>query len=209
MHICKKKRGRPRQNRPEIDLGTKEIQLKRALLVEEGIVKNPALAASLLGIFYGRQFISNAHYEAGICFGELRYRYEFCLGQKFRQYSSTLIYTKIDGYGHFPDLWSDPQHEKRTIAWQKALLALKQAGSEPYRTVINVVFYDPDLYLIPFSKRMMAMAQPLRTGLDSLEAYFKGELQDRRDNRCDLDLSPGKSTTSQPASGECRSDVLP
>lgn len=209
MHMSKKKRGRPKQTRPAIDLGTKEIQLKRVLLGEEGIVKNPALATSLLGIFYGRQFISNAHYEAGVCFGELGYRYEFCLGQKFRQYSSTLIYTKIDGYGHSPDLWSDSQHEKRTMAWQKALLALKKAGREPYKTVMNVVFYDPDLYLIPFSKRMIGLAQPLRTGLDSLEAYFKGELQDRRDNRCDLDLNPGRSTISRPASEECRSDSLP
>lgn len=182
MQLRQKKRGRPRQNRPVIDHGTQELQDKRSKLLSDASITNPALAESLLGIFYGKQLISSSLYKAGVCFGELAYRYEPCAGYKSRQYSSTLL-AKLgnEGYGNAPGVWSDECHVRRTVAWRKAVLALQQAGNEPYRTVMSVVFYDQDLYLTPFSKRMINLVQPLRTGLKFLEAYFIGELPIGRD----------------------------
>ena len=197
MNMRQKKRGRPRQNRPTIDLGTRELQDKRASLLGD---KSPALSESLLGILYGRQLISPSLYKAGVCFGELAYRYEPCAGHKFRQYSSSLLYGRNEGYGDSPDRWSDREHEKRTMAWRKAVQALKQAGNEPYKTVMTVVFYDQDLYLNP--RRMIPCVQPLQRGLKFLDAYFKGELQDRLDKLHDLERNPRKSTTFPLASKE-------
>lgn len=208
MHMSKKKRGRPPHNRPVIDQGTKELQQKRALLLERSEEAPPALVESLLGIFYGRRLISKPLYEAGVCFGELGYRYEPCLGQNFRQYSSTLIYRGIEGYGDSPSLWSDECHEKRTMAWRKALLALKKSGREPYKMVMHVVFYDQDLYLTPLSNRMINSVQSLRMGLKFLDAYFKGEFLSRRDKPRALALNSGRATIFQPALKESPPDFL-
>lgn len=208
MQLSKKKRGRPRQNRPGIDHGTQELQHKRAMLFKEVLGTNPALAESLLGIFYGKQLISTPLYKAGVCFGELAYRYEPCMGHKFRPYSSPLLYKTMEGRGDSPDQWLDDAHEKRTMAWRKALLALKTAGREPYTTVMKVVFYDQDLYHTPFPKKMINYVPSLRIGLKSLDAYFKGELPSRRGKPHDLDESPGQSTIFQPASKESPPDLL-
>lgn len=65
MQISKKRRGRPRQHRPKIDRGTRELQQKRELLLGGAQGQDPAMAESLLGVLYGRQLISRPLYEAG------------------------------------------------------------------------------------------------------------------------------------------------
>ena len=198
MHINKRQRGRPRKNRPTIDLGTKELQQKRKTLLNTGATGDSALAESLLGVLYGRQLISKPLYEAGVFFGELGYRFEPCLDHKFRQNSSSLCSKKIDNQGGSPLYWSQAQDEKRTVAWYKALEALQQAGRGPYKVVLYVVFYDQDLYTVPVPQSIATVIQPLRKGLESLEIYFKGALRGGRGKHYDRGLNPGKSTRFQP-----------
>lgn len=205
MHLSKKRRGRPRQNRLKVDKGTKELQQKRGILLGTDHEQNHALAESLLGLFYGRQLISQSLYEAGVFFGELGYRYEPCLGQKFRQNSSSLFSKTINSQGCSPLLWSDEQDEKRTIAWCKALKALKQAGQEPYKIVLDVVFYNQDLYRMSFPSDMNIFVKPLRKGLESLAIYFRGGSQGVQGKHCDRGLNPERSTRLQLLLNERRS----
>lgn len=205
MSINKKRRGRPCL---KIDKGTKELQQKRGILLGTNPGVDHGLAESLLGLFYGRQLISRPLYEAGVFFGELGYRYEPCLGHKFRRNSSSLSPKQIENQGTSPFQWSDEHHEKLTIAWRKALKALKKSGDGPFKIVLEVVFHDQDLYTTPFTRSMNACAPPLRKGLKSLEDYFKGGSQDRRGKRCDRGI-PGRSTRFLPPLNEHQSCSLP
>lgn len=171
--------------------------------------KDPAMAESLLGVLYGRQLISRPLYEAGYFFGVLGYRYEPCLGHKFRPNVSSLYFKKINSQGDSPLQWPDAQDEKRTIAWNKALNALKKSGAESYKVVLEVVFYDHDLYTVPFPRFVVDFVQPLRKGLESLESYFKGELQDKRGKPYDPVLNLRQSTRFQPASIGLQSSCPP
>jgi hypothetical protein len=200
MYMTKKRRGRPRQNRPIIDQGTKELQQKRNAVVHG----DPALAESLLGILYGCQLISQPLYEAGRFFGELGYRYESCLGHQFRQNSSILTRKIENSKGLNPLYWSDLQDEKRTLAWRQALMVLKKAGEESYKIVLNVVFYDQDLYTTPFLKSVIPFVRPLRKGLEFLENYFKEGVQGRQGKQLDRERNPARSTRFQLSLKECR-----
>lgn len=207
MHSHKKRRGRgrPRQDRPTIDRGTQELQKKRWALLGRNCGDNGALAESLLGIFYGRHLITKPLYEAGCFFGELGYRYEPCLGHKLRQNASSLSVRGLEPLGSSPLLWPEEYVEKRTQAWKMALRALKQAGAEPYKIVLDVVFYDGDLYTMPIPSAIFRAMPSLQKGLESLESYFKGELRGGRGKRSGLGLSLEKSTIFQLPSKESRS----
>lgn len=189
-----KRKGRPWKHSSTLDKGTPELQQKRALLVGKQEGDSGELASSLLGIFYSRQLISRPLYEAGVFFGELRYRYEPCLGQNFQAYSSVLLHRKMKRCGDSPFLWSDVSHEKRREAWSNALKALTRSGRDPYKIVLKVVFYDQELELIP-KGRLEMLLPPLRKGLETLENYFKVGLQGGQDRPSDQELNPGKSTT--------------
>lgn len=197
MQIRKKRQGRPYKNHPKIDQGTHELQHKKAMLLSGGNPQNPATAESLLGILYGHHLISQPLYEAGCFFGELGYRFEPCLGHKFRQNASILTHQKIDKVGSAPFYLSDTQDEKRTQSWNNALTALKQAGPEPYQVVLHVVFYDQDLYSLPMSPFVRKSIPALRKGLRCLETYFKEGLRVGRGTPHGKG-NPGRSTTFQP-----------
>jgi hypothetical protein len=68
------KRGRPKSNRPDVDLGTPELIAKRARLTRGA---DPAYAEHPLGILYVRGYLSDDHeqsrrmYAAGMDFGLL------------------------------------------------------------------------------------------------------------------------------------------
>ncbi|MBY0293306.1 MAG: hypothetical protein K2W92_08485 [Alphaproteobacteria bacterium] len=164
-----KKRGRPRQDYPRLDKGTKELQQKRQKLLEKSKGKDHALAESLLGIFYAHKLISKPLYEAGRFFGEIGYRYEPCLGHRFRSRASILVQNQ-GGYagGDFFDFWD----EKKTKSWVKALNALKCAGPRSYKVVMKVVFYDQDLYTNVLPQTLLKEMRSLCQGLDCLDSYF-------------------------------------
>lgn len=162
------RRGRPKLNREFIDKGTEALQQKRRALFKNGRPQEMLFTASLLGIFYAKGLISEPLYEAGRSFAEFAYLYEGCLGQPFRSRRSSLL---LERAGH-SEFFSERKERKRIKAWRHALEALKQAGPRPYRTVMNVVFYDTDLYTsgLPFS--LMKTAGDLRLGLEGLDAHF-------------------------------------
>jgi hypothetical protein len=62
------RRGRPRQDRPETDLGTPEQQARRAVLAASG---DPALSEYPLGLMLARRLIGREHHEAGCRYGFL------------------------------------------------------------------------------------------------------------------------------------------
>jgi hypothetical protein len=62
------RRGRPRQDRPETDLGTPEQQARRALLAASG---DPALSEYPLGLMLARGLIGREQHEAGCRYGFL------------------------------------------------------------------------------------------------------------------------------------------
>lgn len=208
MHIRKKRLGRPSNNYPKIDRGTKELQQKKAMLLA-GNKENPALAESLLGIFYGHQLISRPLYEAGCFFGELGYRFEPCLDHKFRQTESILTHERLGSKGYSQSYRRGEQDEKCILSWRKALTALKQAGPMPYKVVLSVVFYHQDLYIVPFTHFMGASAPDLRKGLESLESYFREGLRAGQGKHYGRGLSPGRATSFQPTLREGRSYALP
>lgn len=164
------KRGRPKLNREAIDKGTEALQQKRHALFKNGRPKEMPLTASLLGIFYGKALISEPLYEAGRTFEKIGYCYKFCLGHSFRARRSSLILERR-GYSGF---FSDDKDRKRIKAWRHALEVLKQAGPRPYRTVMDVVFYDADLYTSGLPLYLMERAGDLRLGLECLDAHFSG-----------------------------------
>lgn len=194
-----KKRGRPAQNRPLIDQGTDEIQVKRTALLKEGKKKDGYLTESLLGVFYAYDLISQSLYEVGCFFGNLGYRYESCLGYSFRPRSSALIWNR-KGIPTECDI----QDALKIKAWRKAIDALKKAGHHPYQTVLKVVFYDEDLYLKGVPTGLLKESSFLRQGLECLEIYFKGELKDKRDTLFDQVLDHSKATMSQRSLKEFR-----
>jgi hypothetical protein len=204
MYTHKNQRGRPWKHHSEIDHGTEELQQKKQAAAQG----NPTLAESLLGILYDRQFISQPLYEAGRFFGELGYRYEPCLGHKFRQNASILTHTLIHEKGSNPLYWSEEQDERRTMAWRQALAALKHAGETPYQVVLYVVFCDQDLYTFPLSKTI-PYVRPLQRGLARLEMYFKGEFQGKQDKHCDRASNLDQATRFQRPLAESRSASLP
>lgn len=204
MYTHKNQRGRPWKHHPEIDRGTEELQQKKQAAAQG----NPTLAESLLGILYDRQFISQPLYEAGRFFGELGYRYEPCLGHRFRQNASILTHTLIHEKGSNPLYWSEEQGERRTLAWRNALAALKQAGDTPYKVVLHVVFCDRDLYTFPLSKTI-PYVRPLQRGLACLEMYFKGEFQGRQGKNYDQGPNLGQATTFRRPLAESRSASPP
>ncbi|MDI9638538.1 hypothetical protein QPK87_30490 [Kamptonema cortianum] len=162
------RRGRPKLNREFIDKGTEALQQKRRALFKKGRPQEMPLTASLLGIFYAKGLITEPLYEAGRSFAEVAYLYEGCLGQPFRSRRSSLLLERA-GYSEF---FSERKERKRIKAWRHALEVLKQAGPSPYRTVMDVVFYEADLYTsgLPFS--LMKRVGDLHLGLECLEAHF-------------------------------------
>lgn len=177
MYLTQKRLGRPHKTYPKIDRGTMELQQKRRMLLEKGVVQDLTLAESLLGVLYAYGMISRPLYEAGRFFGEIGYQYKSCLGHCFSLRVSLL--THIGGgssNGGSGNVYPSAQDEKRTQAWRNALKALKEAGPDPYEVVLRVVFNDCDLYTEapPLSSRNEIGA--LRQGLKSLDKYFKGEI---------------------------------
>lgn len=164
------RRGRPYLNREVTDKGTEALQQKRRALFKEGRPKEMPLTASLLGIFYVKALISEPLYEAGRTFAKIAYRYEFCLGQSFRSHRSSLLLER----GGYSDFFSEKKERKRIKAWRQALEALKKAGQRPYGAVMDVVFYEQDLYTSSLPSHLMQRAGDLRLGLASLEGHFKG-----------------------------------
>ncbi len=169
MGFMTKKRGRPRRDYPCLDKGTKELQQKRQKLLEKSEGKDYALTESLLGIFYAHKLIAKPLYEAGLFFGEIGYRYEPCLSHKFRSRTSVLMQSQ-GGYvgGDFFDSWD----EKKIKAWDKALNALKRAGPRSYKVVMQVVFYDQDLYTNVLPQTLLKEVKSLCQGLEYLDSYF-------------------------------------
>lgn len=162
------RRGRPKLNREFIDMGTEALQQKRRALFKKGSPKEMPLTASLLGIFYAKGLISEPLYVAGRTFEKIAYRYEFCLGETFRVRRSSLILER-SGYS---DFFYDDKDRKRIKAWRQALETLKQAGQRPYKTVMDVVFYDADLYTSGPPFFLLERAEDLCLGLECLEAHF-------------------------------------
>ena len=68
MKSWRRRRGRPRQERPETDLGTPEVQARRALLIQAG---DPALSEYPLGVMLARGLIGREQHEAGCYYGFL------------------------------------------------------------------------------------------------------------------------------------------
>jgi len=185
MKLSRKRRGRPPLNRPKIDKGTEELQQKRRKIVSQG--RDPSLAESLLGIFYAHEMISVQQYDAGQIFREIGYRYEPCLGYVFRQRRSVLA-PRNSG-----DL-SDLQDEKRSKLWRGALNALKQSGHLSYQIVMQVLFYDRDLFGETSIKSITNVSE-LRFGLDCLDHHFKGEQKAERGKRFYRVANPEITTT--------------
>ncbi|MBS0272523.1 MAG: hypothetical protein JSR85_07755 [Proteobacteria bacterium] len=141
MRHSQRRRGRPRINIPCIDKGTEELQRKRKKLLENALIRDVSLSESFLGLLYAHQVIPRPLYEAGKFFGELGYRYEPCLGHTFRARANVLIRNR---YGSVPV--PDSFDKKRTDTWRSALQILKSAGTQSYKTVMQVVFYDQELF---------------------------------------------------------------
>ena len=68
MTSWRKRRGRPRQDRPAVDLGTPEQQARRTLLVVDG---DPSLSEYPLGLMLARRLIGPEQHEAGCHYGFL------------------------------------------------------------------------------------------------------------------------------------------
>ncbi len=68
MTSWRKRRGRPRQDRPAVDLGTPEQQARRAALVADG---DPSLSEYPLGLMLARRLIGPEQHEAGCHYGYL------------------------------------------------------------------------------------------------------------------------------------------
>ncbi len=64
----RRRRGRPRLDRPDTDFGTPEIQARRALLVRDG---DAALSEYPLGLMLARGLIGREQHEAGCRYGYL------------------------------------------------------------------------------------------------------------------------------------------
>lgn len=169
-----------------------ELQQKRKAILKQETGQNLRLAESLLGILYARAFVSKSLYEAGCFFGKLGYRYEACLGEGApKRYN---ILTRKEGRENL----SDEKDERHTKAWRMALEALREAGSRPFQTVLEVVFYDQDLYTKVPPRVPIA---PLRQGLAFLERYFKGEaIKDDQYKLDDRVENHGRSTKIQRSS---------
>ncbi|MDZ4323275.1 MAG: hypothetical protein U1A05_04230, partial [Alphaproteobacteria bacterium] len=150
--------------------GTEALQQKRRALFKKGSPKEMPLTGSLLGLFYAKALIPERLYEAGRTFAKIAYRYELCLGHSFRARRSSLILERR-GYS---DLSSYDTDRKRIKVWRQALEALKQAGQRPYGAVMDVVFYEQDLYISGLPFLLMERAGDLRIGLECLEAHFNG-----------------------------------
>jgi hypothetical protein len=71
MTIALSKRGRPRFDRPSIDQGTPEQQVRRQAIAGGG---DPALTEHPLGIMLARDLISPEQYEAGCQYAMLYYQ---------------------------------------------------------------------------------------------------------------------------------------
>lgn len=185
--------GRPRLHRQDIDQGTPELQHKRHRLGGT----DPALAGSLLGVLYARQLISQSLYEAGCFFGELGYRYKPCLGYAFHNRSHVLSIKFGRSTEECNSFLTEREEEKRTKAWRKALCVLQETGPTSQRAVLNVVFYDQDLYqeesILPFNEDL----KNLQKGLAQLDRYFKGELKGIVNRRPHPALTLSQSTTLQ------------
>lgn len=162
------RRGRPKLHREALDKGTEALQQKRRALFKNGCPKEMCLTASLLGVFYAKALISEPFYEAGLTLEKISHHYEFCLAETFRARRSSLILERC-GYS---DFFSDDKDRKWIKAWRQALEALKQAGPRSYRTVMDVVFYDADLYISGLPFFLMERVGDLRMGLECLEVHF-------------------------------------
>lgn len=68
MTAWRRKRGRPRLERPDTDLGTPEVQARRAVLTGDG---DASLSAYPLGLMLARGLIGREQHEAGCRYGYL------------------------------------------------------------------------------------------------------------------------------------------
>lgn len=163
-----KRRGRPRLMKAKVDRGTPEVIHKRKQLLQNLESANPALAESLLGLFYARGLLSKPLYEAGLFFGELGYKYETCLDIPIQSRESALKFNRR-GLTHYPDSY----YKKHTKAWNNAVFALKDAGQEAYLTVMGVVFYKKNVYQNGLPHSILKASPYLKRGLETLDAYFR------------------------------------
>lgn len=98
-------RGRPKGDRPSMDLGTPELRARRTLLVGEA---DPALAAYPLGILLARGLIGREQHEAGCRYGFL---YGRVLGRT--HLSCAAIYERLAAETGAPRANADEEQEKR------------------------------------------------------------------------------------------------
>lgn len=196
--MAQRRRGRPRCYREKIDQGTAELQHKRQQLLEKRIDKNMALAESLLGVLYARNFISPSLYDAGRSFEEIGYKYSFCQEYAFRPRVNVLNLESGNCWQDRDSRLSEDEEEKRTKAWRNALNILQQAGHRSYQVVLKVVFYNQDLYARSSTALPLEDMRALKRGLNHLDKYFKGELKDGRGKPHGSVQNPVQSTRSPP-----------
>lgn len=98
-------RGRPKGDRPSVDLGTAELQARRRLLVGEA---DPALAEYPLGILLARGLVGREQHEAGCRYG---YLYGRVLGRT--HLSCAAIYERLAAETGGTQANADEQQERR------------------------------------------------------------------------------------------------
>ncbi len=190
-------RGRPKIVKILHDTGTQELEKKRQFLIQTHQKGNLYLAESLLGTLYARGLLTQNQYDAGRAFGVLGYKYLSCLDCSFRARSSLLSLDRR-GKRYLPDAYV----MKQTKAWRDALMALKEAGIIPFQAVLNVVFYEEDLHLHGIHPTILRVQPHLKRGLETLDAYFKGELKGKKRKRCGPASGLEKATRIQLPSRE-------
>ncbi len=174
MTSWRRRRGRPAQQRPETDLGTPELQARRARLVGTG--GDPALAEYPLGVMLARGLIDRVQHEAGCRYGFL---YGRVVGRT--QLSCAAIYDRLAAAVQADRPVANEEAERRNQAEYRAgknlLLA---AGRRVCDATENLVVFGRMARFLDADSRRGAAARrgdaaelaAVCAGLDALVACY-------------------------------------
>jgi hypothetical protein len=199
MTSWRRRRGRPRQDRPSVDLGTPEQQARRAALANGA---DPAMSEYPLGLMLARRLISPEQHEAGCRYGHL---YGRVIGKG--DLSCAAIYARLAAEVSTGALDIDEAREAREQAmFRLGKNRLLAAGRRVCDATENIVVFGRAARFLEVHDRRGAAARradaagltAVLAGLDALVACYGhgAESRGRMEMHRAPSMMPGRSESA-------------
>ncbi len=171
------KRGRPKSQKPIIDYGTPELQVKRKMIL--GKAASSRLSMVGLDVLYAHNLVNKNQRYAGFIYARICYAAKkVTLAPRIARINFDIM---IKGRNLSPNLFPEDEIADKAVEqrWLKVREILQSLGYQVFWIIENIVVYDEITLIIPqlnseanLGRVKQKLLKKLRFGLSHLYKYF-------------------------------------